>query len=275
MAAPEGASAALPHPKIDTFWARFQDRANDPYGGGYQAALAYFDQNEPVQEAQALYHLFVVSAPMMGILVGIFEDPNHEEVRSLGLHGINIFEAVIGCPTEWDRRAFAFANDVVGGMAQSVEIPPEMFSRTRHNVSTQIHNTIANVKQAWASHPNDHLVANTEPGLESAMTIFLMLAPPRYAPIIINHRLSPTQLWDELGGAIIVNGNQGKYAPLLTWMVLAATHPVATSPSTLIVPCPAPPLGDFPSSTIEESCYISSFPTWIQPGSLGIPAPPE
>jgi hypothetical protein len=55
MAAPAGASAALPHPKIDTFRARFQDRNNDPYGGEYQAALTYFDENEPVQGAQALY----------------------------------------------------------------------------------------------------------------------------------------------------------------------------------------------------------------------------
>jgi hypothetical protein len=127
MAAPSGAIAALPHPKINTFRAIFQDRANDPYGGEYQATLVYFDEREPVQGAQALYDLVMASAPMMGILVGIFEDPNHKEGRSLALHGIKIFEAVLGHPTEWDRRAFAFANDVVGGMAQSVEILPVMF----------------------------------------------------------------------------------------------------------------------------------------------------
>jgi hypothetical protein len=54
MAAPAGASAALPHPKIDTFRAIFQDQADDPYGGEYQAALIYFDKIEPVQGAQAV-----------------------------------------------------------------------------------------------------------------------------------------------------------------------------------------------------------------------------
>jgi hypothetical protein len=54
MATPAGASAALPHPKIDPFQARFQDWANDPYGGEYQAALTYFDENELVQGVQAL-----------------------------------------------------------------------------------------------------------------------------------------------------------------------------------------------------------------------------
>jgi hypothetical protein len=85
----------------------------------------------------------------------------------LALHGIKIFEAVLGLPTEWDRLAFAFANYVVGGMAQSVEILPELFNRTRHNVSTRIHVTITNINQAWVIHPNDHLlplVANAEPG---------------------------------------------------------------------------------------------------------------
>jgi hypothetical protein len=121
----------------------------------------------------------------MGILGGIFEDPNHEEGQSLALRGIKIFEAVLGRPMEWDRRAFAFANDVVGGMAQSVEILPEMFNRTSHDVSTRIHGTIVNVNQAWASRPNDQLlplVANAEPGWESAMTRFIMLPPPLVMP---------------------------------------------------------------------------------------------
>jgi hypothetical protein len=72
MASPVGASAALPHPKIGTFRARFQDRANDPYGGEYQAAFAYFDKNDLARGAQALHDLVVASAPTMGILVGIF-----------------------------------------------------------------------------------------------------------------------------------------------------------------------------------------------------------
>jgi hypothetical protein len=115
MATPAGPRASLPHPKIDTFWARLQDQINNPYGWKYQAALPYFDENEQVHWAQALYELVVASAPTIGILVGIFEDPNNDEGRSLALHVIKIFKAVLGRPTEWDRRALAFANDVVGG----------------------------------------------------------------------------------------------------------------------------------------------------------------
>jgi hypothetical protein len=124
-----------------------------------------------------------------------------------------------------------------------------MFNRTRHDISTRIHGTIANVNQAWASHPNDQLlplVANAEPRSESVMTRLIILVPPRYAPIIINRGLSPKQLWAELGGAVIANGDQEKCAPLLTWMVLAATRPAVISPSTLVMPRPAPPLGEYP-----------------------------
>jgi hypothetical protein len=124
-----------------------------------------------------------------------------------------------------------------------------MFNRTRHDVSTRIHGTISNVNQAWASHPNNQILpmlANAEPGSESAMTRFLMMVPPCYAPIIINRRLSPKQIWAELDGAIIANDDQEKCAPLLTWMVLSATRPAATSTSTLVMPRPAPPLGDAP-----------------------------
>jgi hypothetical protein len=126
---------------------------------------------------------------------------------------------------------------------------PSMRSRTRHDVSTRIHGTITNINQAWTSHPNDQLLpllANAEPGSESAMTRFLMLVPPCYALIIVNRRLSTTQLWAELDGAIIANGDQEKCATLLTWMVLKSTCPAATIPSTLIMPRPAPPVGDAP-----------------------------
>jgi hypothetical protein len=193
----------------------------------------------------------------------------------LGLHGIKIFEAVLGRPTEWDRRAFAFANNVVGGMAQSVEILPEMFNRTRHDVSTRIHGTIDNVNQAWASHPNEQLlplVANAEPGSESAMTRFIMLVPSRYAPNIINCQLSPKQLWAKLGGAIIANGDQEKCAPLLTWMVSAATRPAATSPSTLIIPRPYPQLGDVPLIHHRRELLYQLLPNLDPTRTIGDPS---
>jgi hypothetical protein len=54
------------------------------------------------------------------------------------------------------------------------------------------------------------MVVNAELGSASEMTRFLMLVPSRYAPIIINHHISPKQLLVELGGATIASGDQDK-----------------------------------------------------------------
>jgi hypothetical protein len=63
----------------------------------------------------------------------------------------------------------------------------------------------------------------------SIMTRHVMLVPSQYAQIIINHRLSPKPLWNELGGAIISNGDQGKCTLLLNWMIMATTRPTDAS----------------------------------------------
>jgi hypothetical protein len=142
--------------------------------------------------------MVLTSSPKMGTLVGIFEEPNHEKGRSLALHGVKDFVKILSRLTEWNSREFTVVNDVVGGQAEILELLPDMFNKTRNEISTRIHGTIANVNHAWTSHHTDELlsvVVNTEPGLESAMASFLMLVPLRYAHIVIIHQLSPRQLW--------------------------------------------------------------------------------
>jgi hypothetical protein len=132
MVAPTGASTAFPLPKMDTFEALFQDRANDPYGGEYAASMVYLNEDSPIQGVQALYDLVVSSLPNMGILLGIFEEPNHEGGHSLALHGINVFGAILGRPSKWDSQDFIFVNDVVGGQAQTVELLPTNLEQHLH-----------------------------------------------------------------------------------------------------------------------------------------------
>jgi hypothetical protein len=96
MAAPAGASTALPLPKIDTCQTLFQDRANDPYWGEYATAMVYFNEDAPVHGSHALYDLVVASSPKMGVILGMFEEPNHEEGCSLVFHCIRAFGAILG-----------------------------------------------------------------------------------------------------------------------------------------------------------------------------------
>jgi hypothetical protein len=97
---------------------------------------------------------------------------------------------------------------------------------------------ITNINQAWTRNPK------AEPGSMPIMNIHAMLVPLRYAPIVTNHRISPTQLSNELGGAIITKADQVKCARLLNWMFMAVTHPTTACPSTVLMDQPVPPLVD-------------------------------
>jgi hypothetical protein len=170
---------------------------------------------------------------------------------------------------------FRLVNDVMGGQAQTVELLPEMFNRTRNDISTRIHGTISNVNQAWTSHPTYELlpmVANAEPGSESAMTRFIMQVPPRYAPIVINRRLSPTQLWAELGGPIIENGDQDACAPVLNWIVLTATCPAASTTSIFLVSRPTHQLGSTPLINHRRELFYQLLPNMDQTRTVGDPS---
>jgi hypothetical protein len=191
------------------------------------------------------------------------------------IHGGKAFGAILGRPTHWDSWVFAFVSDIIGGQAQTVELLPEMFNRSQNDTSTRIQCTIADVDQAWTSHPTGGIlpfVVNAEPGSQSAMTRFLMLVPRRHAPIVINRQLSPKQLWTELGGTIIANGDQHACTPLLNWRVLDDTRPAASSPSNVLMPRPAQPLGHTPLINDQRELFYQLLPNMDPTCTVGGPS---
>jgi hypothetical protein len=111
----------------------------------------------------------MASSTNMGVMIGMLIEPHHDEGHSLMIHGVKTFEAVLGKPSEWDKRSVAFINDVIDGQVQTVEVLLEMFNRTGNTVP----NMVANASQAWTSHPNVELlpvVDNAEPGSMSTIT---------------------------------------------------------------------------------------------------------
>jgi hypothetical protein len=138
-----------------------------------------------------------------------------------------------------------------------------MFNRTRHNVSTRIRGTIANVNQAWASHPNDQLlplVANAELGLESAMTRFLMLPPPPLvmppSPSTAGCRPNSCGMnWAAPSSQMSTRRNASHYSTGWCWDPLAPLQPVPPHSS-----CHAqlPHWVTLPSSTIKDPPQLGS-----------------
>jgi hypothetical protein len=110
MADPTVPGPAFVPPNTNPFRAYFQDRRNDPYDRKYVAVMLYFIEYGHLTGPQALYDMVASSSPNMGAIIVMFEDPYHEEGRSLTLHGIHMYKSVMGRPTEWDKRSFAFVN---------------------------------------------------------------------------------------------------------------------------------------------------------------------
>jgi hypothetical protein len=121
-----------------------------------------------------------------------------------------------------------------------------MFEPTRGTTNTRVHGTLAAADQALANNPHEDLlpvVAAAELGSVSSVTRHAMLVPPRYAPLVINRRLSPRQLWLELSTAIRSNHDEEQCSPLLNWMKQAVTRHNTGRPTAVMLAPPVPPPG--------------------------------
>jgi hypothetical protein len=190
---------AIPPPKINNFQDWYAVAANDMFPGrDYTAIMSQFSDDPTVQDAGALFDLATGFEANVGVYIGVFTDPHHEEGRTMCLHGLRKCSRQVLQASPWDGQVFAFVQDVVARSVQSVAVTGAMFDPTRGTTNTRVRVTSAAVDQALAAQPNDELlpvVAATEPGSLSSMTRHMMLVPPRYVSIVINRRLSPRQLW--------------------------------------------------------------------------------
>jgi hypothetical protein len=118
----------------------------------------------------------------VGVCIGKFQHPEHEESRSVVVHGVKKYGQTLGDWELWHDSTFAFIGDVVEGDIQMVALTQDMFHRTREPASTQIYGTAAEVDQVCTNHPDKELlgpVDATEPGSAAIRTRHLMPPHPR------------------------------------------------------------------------------------------------
>jgi hypothetical protein len=82
-----------------------------------------------------------------------------------------------------------------------------------------------------------------------------MLVPPCYAPLVINRRLSPRQLWIKLSTAIRNNNDELQCAPLVNWMKHALTRHNTDRPTAVLLAPPVPPLAD-ESFMLHQNAFL-------------------
>jgi hypothetical protein len=239
---------AIPPPTVVTFRDWYAIAANDMFPGrDYAAIMAHFSDEPTLHDAAELHELATGFEANVGVYIGMFSDVQHEEGRSMCLHRLRKYARQVLKAPPWDGQVFAFAQDMVAGSIQSVAFTDAMFEPTRGTTNTWVHGTLAAFDHALANNPNEDLipvVAAAEPGSVSSVTRHVMLVPPRYAPLVVNRRLSPRQLWLELSTAIRNNHDEVQCSPLLNWMKHAVTRHNTGRPTAVVLAPPVPPLAD-------------------------------
>jgi hypothetical protein len=239
---------AIPPPTVLTFRDWYTIAANNMFPSrDYAAIMAHFSDEPTLRDAAELHEIAMGFEANVGVYIGMFSGVQHEEGRSMCLHGLRKYSRQVLKASPWDGQVFAFAQDVVAGSIQSVAFKDAMFEPTRGTTNTRVHGTLAAVDQALANNPHEDLipvVPAAEPGSVSFVTRHEMLVPPQYVPLVINHRLSPRQLWLELSTAIRNNHDEVQCSPLLNWMKHAMTRHNNGMPTAVMLAPPVPPLAD-------------------------------
>lgn len=239
---------AIPAPRPTTFAALYADHSSDPYDGDYAAVMRNFRDRGAALSHNVMHDLAAgVAITTPNAYIGMYEYPGEECGRSMVLHSVARFPRVIGRPTPWDARTYAYIQDVVDGEIVSVALPSVQFERTNGILYTNVPGTDARMTELWAHEPDVELLgpfAEDDANVRQSRTRRLMYVPPRFLPIVINRRLSPRELWVDLVGAIEAEGMTDSCRELVDWVKLTGVRHDAALPSHVCQATPAVPLAD-------------------------------
>jgi len=252
-AAPPPVIAAPAAPAVRSYRAFYDDAANDPYAGHYEAVVARFSADPvapavvatPAELAESIYDITRRPGPAFLLYCRPAYDPAGLAPPRIRLfHRLGKYGGEIALPTIWDGTAFAFVGDVVPPHADitSVVWTQNYFFRTAA-MRVQHQDTFI---QALAAEPDADLVGPF--GAADAATTdvhrvrIAAYVPNRYINLFLAQDLSPRQAWERAFAAIEADGLTDVMSDLLFWLRAAMTSQVAGAGSPLIVPHPVAPL---------------------------------
>ena len=157
-------------------------------------------------------------------------------LRVLLLHRIARYAAHPTTSSAWDNRVFAFASDVMpGNYIEMAELPDNAFDVTvrQQRVPTIAHADallLAAAAAAAASGPNNRTAilqppadGDDGPDSEEIATRYLVQVPPAYVHLVVGRKLTPREVWEELVGAIRLDGREEDCRHLVNWARVALT----------------------------------------------------
>jgi hypothetical protein len=179
---------AIPPPKITSFRDWYAIAMNDMFPGrDYTSIMAQFNDEPTLNDAAELHELATGFETKVSVYIGLFADVQHEEGRTMCLHGLRKYSRQVLQTSPWDGQVFGYVQDIVAGSIQSVAFTDALFEPTRGTTNTRVRGTAKAIDQSLAANPTEELlpvVAAAEPGSVSSVTRHMMLLPPRYAPLL-------------------------------------------------------------------------------------------
>jgi hypothetical protein len=234
----------VPVPRVVTYSEKYATDI-DPYHGDYTALLA---GDVPIANgpsaADTLAAILASNDLAPKVFLCLVGFPQHPHVTSRTFFRPFRYPPMPGLPTPWDYRVFVHASDVLhGSTINTFELPPMAFGTTDANARALDH---ASITAAFAAAAADAYLLNpiaaANPAASATITRFFIRVPPRYIPIVLGRRLTPRELWTQLGQVIIADGNEISCAPLLAWLRLSCSTVLdpADDPANPVLPVHSP-----------------------------------
>jgi hypothetical protein len=198
----------------------FQEAGRDPYGGTYNRVMAAFEvpaAGTGWLPGRVLNSTLGAGDSYANTFIGLFPYPGEDAGRTRLVHTPLRFPSVMGRPTPYDNKAYVFFGDVVSGVASTVVYETTSFNLANSGAWT-IPKDYPTALNAWAADTAVDLLDAMTAGADTRPCNVprLMYVPPKYIPILLDWRLTPRQLIDELCGTIATDGKLNECAALVS-----------------------------------------------------------
>ncbi|MEA3642885.1 MAG: hypothetical protein VBE63_23515 [Lamprobacter sp.] len=224
--------AAVPPANLDecgTFAEWFSHPTNDHFDGTNLVTVA-----DPAtwNAATVGYTVFNMADGVPLAFVGLFYDGAHLNTGTTRLLMFpKTFPSTLRGATPYDRRVYAFVDEVGGGTAPTVQFPVDAFTLATNNATVVPldPNDLVTDMNAHANELNVRLVAAAGTTQDVYCTR-LTWVPPRYVSLLIGRRLTPRQAALSILPVIVNDGVYAQVTPFANWLMMA-TYPDAINPT--------------------------------------------
>ena len=241
-------------PGPTTYLQLYQGR-QDALGGDYAPLYVPYDVNSGKTPAELLDRLLAISDVVPKAFLALVVDDDGA-YRTRTLHRVQRYPSHPVTTSVWDGKVFAFNGDVhPGNHIDLVEFPADAFSL----VGPVVVPTIAQTTALLAAHPNQGHILPMAVGAQDTEQLdsrcFVQI-PQAYLPLLLNRRLTPRELWEQVALAIIADSKEQACGIFLTWARVALVLcPDPADPANFLHPanCLGPAGTHFPPLAVDEA----------------------